>query len=163
MGNALAWPHRMVETVTDPSDFESDLCIRGEYRFEYRVLRVSSSNVANTFAAVLLAIRDGTRTAPHAYAAAGRLLRLDHRYRRRPRRRRTVHHQCAPLREVGHAAIDIVIRLAIWSLLSGSGHRSLPAASSRDLTNRTPSSGAAPDPLMLGHPRLAHLASREVR
>jgi hypothetical protein len=54
-------------TVTDPSDFESDLCIRGEYRFGYRVLRVSSSNVANTIAAVLLAIRDRTRTIPHVY------------------------------------------------------------------------------------------------
>jgi hypothetical protein len=54
-------------TITDPSEFESDLCIVGEYRFGYRILRVSSANVANTIAAVLLAIRDRTGQIPHVY------------------------------------------------------------------------------------------------
>jgi hypothetical protein len=54
-------------TVTDPSEFENDLCVQGEERFGHRILRVQSSNVANTIAAVLLAIRDLTGKVPHVY------------------------------------------------------------------------------------------------
>jgi hypothetical protein len=54
-------------TITDPSEFVSDVRIVGEERFGYRILRVSSTNVANTIAAVLLAIRDRTGKIPHVY------------------------------------------------------------------------------------------------
>jgi hypothetical protein len=54
-------------TVTDPSDFSGDLCVRGEERFGYRVLTVAGTNVASTIAAVLLAIRDRTGRVPHVY------------------------------------------------------------------------------------------------
>jgi hypothetical protein len=54
-------------TVTDPSDFARDICVMGEERFGYRIVRMESSNVANTIAAVLLAVRDRTRRRPHVY------------------------------------------------------------------------------------------------
>jgi hypothetical protein len=54
-------------TITDPSEFFTDVRIVGEERFGYRILRVSSANIANTIAAVLLAIRDRTGTIPHVY------------------------------------------------------------------------------------------------
>ena len=54
-------------TVTDASDFESELKVIGEERFGYRILRVHSPVIANTIAALLLEIRDRTDTIPHAY------------------------------------------------------------------------------------------------
>ncbi|MHA6796243.1 amino acid transporter [Pseudonocardia bannensis] len=53
--------------VTDPSDFETELCVRGEQRGPYRVLRVSGPAVPNAIAALLLHIRDMTGVPPHIY------------------------------------------------------------------------------------------------
>jgi len=55
--------------VLDASDFESDLRVEGEERFGYKILRVSSSNVPNTIAAMLLHIRDVTGKQRHIYFA----------------------------------------------------------------------------------------------
>jgi hypothetical protein len=54
-------------TVTDPSEFSTDVCVVGEERFGYRLLRTESSNVANTIAALLLDVRDRTGKVPHVY------------------------------------------------------------------------------------------------
>jgi hypothetical protein len=54
-------------TVTDPSEFESQLQVIGEDRFGYRILRMESSAVANAIAAVLLHLRDLTGKRPHVY------------------------------------------------------------------------------------------------
>ena len=55
-------------TVTDPSDFETDLLIRGVVRHHrYRVLELQSSAVPNALAALLLDIRDRTGHRPHVY------------------------------------------------------------------------------------------------
>jgi len=54
-------------TVLDPSEFESSLEVTGEVRFGYRILRVESSVIANSIAAVLLHVRDQTGKQPHAY------------------------------------------------------------------------------------------------
>jgi hypothetical protein len=54
-------------TITDPSDFETELHVAGTYCGGYRVLRVASPAVANAIAALLLRIRDSTRTPPHIY------------------------------------------------------------------------------------------------
>jgi hypothetical protein len=54
-------------TVLDPSEFESLLYVTGEVRFGYKILRVESSAIANSIAAVLLHIRDQTGRRPHAY------------------------------------------------------------------------------------------------
>ncbi|KRC66584.1 amino acid transporter [Aeromicrobium sp. Root236] len=64
-----AWaPLIFVEvTVADASDFEGDLEVIGEERFGYRVLKVRSSVIANTIAALLMDIRESTGTIPHAY------------------------------------------------------------------------------------------------
>jgi hypothetical protein len=56
-------------TVRDASEFESAIHVRGEERFGYRILRVDSSSVANTIAAILLHIRDHTGQTPHVYFA----------------------------------------------------------------------------------------------
>ena len=53
--------------VSDASDFEADLKVVGQERFGYRILRVHSSVIANTIAALLIEIRDSTGTIPHAY------------------------------------------------------------------------------------------------
>jgi hypothetical protein len=53
--------------VTDPSDFVTDLTVRGEQRGPYRVLRASGPSVPNALAALLLYIRDGTGMPPHIY------------------------------------------------------------------------------------------------
>ena len=45
-------------TVSDSSDFETDLHVRGEERFGFRILTVRSSVIANTIAELLLRIRD---------------------------------------------------------------------------------------------------------
>jgi hypothetical protein len=54
-------------TITDPSDFETELHVAGTYCGGYRVLRVASPAVANAIAALLLRIRDSTRIPPHIY------------------------------------------------------------------------------------------------
>ncbi|RJQ72261.1 APC family permease [Pseudonocardiaceae bacterium YIM PH 21723] len=56
-------------TVLDASEFESDLQVEGEERFGYHILKVSSSSVPNTIAAILLQIRDMTGQQPHIYFA----------------------------------------------------------------------------------------------
>jgi hypothetical protein len=58
-------------TLTDPSDFETALDVRGEIVHErYRVLRMNSFSVANALAALLLHVRHETKRVPH-------LLRVD--------------------------------------------------------------------------------------
>jgi hypothetical protein len=52
---------------SDSSDFEEDLIVRGVARHGYRVLQVTSGNVPNTIAAVLLEIRDQTGIIPEIY------------------------------------------------------------------------------------------------
>lgn len=55
-------------TVTDPSDFETQLTVRGEVRHDrYRVLTMDSSSVPTALAALLLHIRDETGKKPHVY------------------------------------------------------------------------------------------------
>jgi hypothetical protein len=55
-------------TVTDPSDFESVLEVRGHVLHgTYRVLTMTSPSVPNALAALLLHIRDQTGTRPHLY------------------------------------------------------------------------------------------------
>jgi hypothetical protein len=55
-------------TLTDPSEFETALDVRGEIVHEsYRVLRMESSSVANALAALLLHVRDATKRVPHIY------------------------------------------------------------------------------------------------
>jgi hypothetical protein len=54
-------------TITDPSEFETDLHVSGAHREGYRVLRVASPAVPNAIAALLLRIRDITGAAPHIY------------------------------------------------------------------------------------------------
>ncbi|WP_432974980.1 amino acid transporter [Dactylosporangium sp. CA-233914] len=54
--------------VTDPSEFEEALRVRGEVRHErFRVLVMESSSVPNALAALLLHIRDRTGRKPHIY------------------------------------------------------------------------------------------------
>ncbi|SDS66037.1 hypothetical protein SAMN04489717_3417 [Actinopolymorpha singaporensis] len=54
--------------VGDPSDFESELRVRGEVLHNrYRVLRMESSTVPNALAALVLHIRDQTGTRPHIH------------------------------------------------------------------------------------------------
>lgn len=52
---------------SDSSDFEEDLTVHGVTRHGYRVLQVTSANVPNTIAAVLLAIRDVSGIVPEIY------------------------------------------------------------------------------------------------
>ena len=55
-------------TVTDASDFETDLRVRGEVLHDrYRVLTMASSSVPNALAALLFEVRDLTGTRPHIY------------------------------------------------------------------------------------------------
>ncbi|WP_018571192.1 APC family permease [Streptomyces sp. PsTaAH-124] len=55
-------------TVTDPSEFESGLKVRGEVLHgRYRVLALESASVPNALAALLLRIRDMTGRTPHIY------------------------------------------------------------------------------------------------
>lgn len=51
----------------DSSEFEEELLVEGVDKFGYRVLTVSSANIPNTIAAVLLQIRDQTGVVPGAY------------------------------------------------------------------------------------------------
>ncbi|MEU6547972.1 amino acid transporter [Streptomyces sp. NPDC046859] len=55
-------------TVTDPSEFEAGLTVRGEVLHNrYRVLTLESSSVPNALAALLLHVRDTTGAVPHIY------------------------------------------------------------------------------------------------
>jgi hypothetical protein len=54
-------------TVTDPSDFETDLHVRGEIHEDQRVLTVAGSSVPNVLAALVLHVRDLTGRRPHLY------------------------------------------------------------------------------------------------
>ena len=54
-------------SVADASEFEADLEVRGEERFGYQVLTVSSTAVANGIAAICLAMRDQFGLVPHVY------------------------------------------------------------------------------------------------
>jgi len=55
-------------TVTDPSDFEATLQVRGlVVNGNRRVLRMESSSVANALAALMMHIRDVTGVTPHMY------------------------------------------------------------------------------------------------
>ncbi|MCU1406532.1 MAG: hypothetical protein JWQ43_2835 [Glaciihabitans sp.] len=51
----------------DSSDFEEDLLVTGVEKHGFRVLEVSSGNIPNTLAAVLLRIRDVTGVVPTIY------------------------------------------------------------------------------------------------
>ena len=53
--------------VTDPSDFEGTLKVRGEVSGRRRVLRLEAPAVPNALAAVLLHVRDVTGVVPHIY------------------------------------------------------------------------------------------------
>ena len=54
-------------TVTDPSDFETDLRVHGEVHQDQRILTVCASSVPNALAALALHIRDITHRRPHLY------------------------------------------------------------------------------------------------
>ena len=54
-------------TVTDASDFETELDVHGEIRGDQRVLTVCGSSVPNALAALALYIRDLTHRRPHLY------------------------------------------------------------------------------------------------
>ncbi|WP_435601872.1 amino acid transporter [Streptomyces sp. bgisy130] len=55
-------------TVSDPSEFESELQVRGEVLHgRYRVLVLESSTISNALAAFLLHARDMTGARPHIY------------------------------------------------------------------------------------------------
>jgi hypothetical protein len=51
----------------DVSDFQGDLEVRGERVGRHRILRCKSPAVPNAIAALLLYLKDATRTIPHAY------------------------------------------------------------------------------------------------
>ncbi|GGW45160.1 amino acid transporter [Streptomyces lucensis JCM 4490] len=55
-------------TVTDPSEFEAGLTVRGEVLHgRYRVLTLESASIPNALAALLLHVRDTTGCTPHIY------------------------------------------------------------------------------------------------
>ncbi|TXS46084.1 amino acid transporter [Streptomyces sp. uw30] len=55
-------------TVTDPSEFEAGLIVRGQVMHNrYRVLTLESSSIPNALAALLLNVRDSTGRIPHIY------------------------------------------------------------------------------------------------
>ncbi|MEU9409217.1 amino acid transporter [Streptomyces sp. NPDC048281] len=55
-------------TVTDPSEFEASLTVRGEVLHNrYRVLTLESASIPNALAALLLHVRDETGCIPHIY------------------------------------------------------------------------------------------------
>jgi hypothetical protein len=55
-------------TVTDPSEFEAGLTVRGEVLHNrYRVLTLESASIPNALAALLLHVRDETHGIPHIY------------------------------------------------------------------------------------------------
>jgi hypothetical protein len=55
-------------TVTDPSEFEAGLTVRGEVLHDrYRVLTLESSSIPNALAALVLHVRNSTGSLPHIY------------------------------------------------------------------------------------------------
>ncbi|GAA0427276.1 amino acid transporter [Acrocarpospora corrugata] len=54
-------------TVPDASEFAGELRVVGEERHGFRVLRMESSSIANSIAALLLYLRDQTGKTPHVY------------------------------------------------------------------------------------------------
>jgi hypothetical protein len=55
-------------TVTDPSEFETGLCVHGGVMHDrYRVLSLESTSIPNALAALLLYVRDTTGRIPHIY------------------------------------------------------------------------------------------------
>ncbi|MER6383669.1 amino acid transporter [Streptomyces sp. NPDC001250] len=55
-------------TLTDPSEFEAGLTVRGEVLHDrYRVLTLESASISNALAALLLHARDMTGCTPHIY------------------------------------------------------------------------------------------------
>ncbi|MFJ3307876.1 APC family permease [Streptomyces sp. NPDC086549] len=55
-------------TVTDPSEFEAGLVVRGEVLHNrYRILTLESASIPNALAALLLHVRDTTGCTPHIY------------------------------------------------------------------------------------------------
>ena len=55
-------------TVTDPSDFDSKLDVRGSIKHDaYRVLTMESPSVPNALAALVMHVRDNTGVRPHIY------------------------------------------------------------------------------------------------
>jgi hypothetical protein len=54
-------------SVTDASEFATELKVIGEERHGYRILRAESTTVPNAIAAALLEIRDRTGKVPHVY------------------------------------------------------------------------------------------------
>jgi hypothetical protein len=64
-----------VVCLTDASEFEADLEIRGEERFGYRVLTVSSTAVADGIAAICLAMRDQFGLMPRSTSTGPRAAR----------------------------------------------------------------------------------------
>ncbi|MFH8772796.1 amino acid transporter [Streptomyces sp. NPDC017958] len=55
-------------TVTDPSEFEAGLSVRGEVLHNrYRILTLESASIPNALAAMLLHVRDMTGCTPHIY------------------------------------------------------------------------------------------------
>jgi preprotein translocase subunit SecG len=56
-------------TLTDASQFETELDVIGEERHGYLILKVESPSVANAIAALALKIRDDWQVMPHIYFA----------------------------------------------------------------------------------------------
>jgi hypothetical protein len=54
-------------TVTDASDFETELDVHGEIRADQRILTVCGSSVPTALAALALYVRDLTQRRPHLY------------------------------------------------------------------------------------------------
>jgi hypothetical protein len=54
-------------TISDASEFASELRVTGEERHGYRILRMESPTIANALAALLLHLRDTTGKIPHIY------------------------------------------------------------------------------------------------
>ncbi|HEY6423696.1 MAG TPA: amino acid transporter, partial [Pseudonocardiaceae bacterium] len=68
--HCLPDPHRVLfleVTVTDPSEFATELHVTGEELHGYRVLRTTSPSVPNAIAALLLHLRDTSDEVPHIY------------------------------------------------------------------------------------------------
>ncbi len=53
--------------IADASEFSEVILVEGATIGNYRILRTRSAAVPNTIAAILLYVRDQTRTIPHAY------------------------------------------------------------------------------------------------
>ncbi|MBA9005356.1 amino acid transporter [Thermomonospora cellulosilytica] len=54
-------------TISDASQFESELRVTAEERHGYRILKAESPSVSNAIAAILLHVRDETGRLPHVY------------------------------------------------------------------------------------------------